>query len=74
MKEYMKSTIQKKSDHVVLHVGKNNLNSEKEQKIISKSIVDLVCTLESNSVDVSISNIIVCNEEYNEKGIAVNNV
>ena len=48
----MKATIQGKPDHVALHVGANDLNTERETKLISKSIVDLVCTLKSNSVEV----------------------
>lgn len=32
----MKATIQEKPDHVALHVGVNDLNTERETKLISK--------------------------------------
>ena len=48
------------------------LNSVRELVRISESIADLAFTLKRNSVDVSMSNIIVRNEKYNEKGTVVN--
>ena len=72
IKDNIKPTIWKKPDGFVLHVRKSNLNSGREPELILKSILDLACTLKSNSDDVSISNIIVYNDKYNEKDIAVN--
>ena len=72
IKDNIKPTIWKKPDGFVLHVRKSNLNSGREPELILKSILDLACTLKSISDDVSISNIIVYNDKYNEKDIAVN--
>ena len=66
MKDHMKPTIRKKPDHFILHIGTNNLNSEREPELTSKSIVDLACRMKCNSVDVSISNVIVRNHKYNK--------
>ena len=66
MKDHMKPTIRKKPDHFILHIGTNNLNSQREPELTSKLIVDLACRLKCNSVDVSISNVIVRNDKYNK--------
>lgn len=73
MKDHMKPRTWRKSDHAILHVLTNKLNRARESEFFPNSIVDLACTLKSNFVDVSVSNIIILNDKYNEKGIAVNN-
>ena len=72
IKEHTKLTMREKLDHVILHIGTHYFSIEKEPEFISKSIVDLVCTLKSNFVDVGISNIIVRKDKYSDKCIAVN--
>ena len=59
------------SDHTILHVGTNDLNSDRPSHLIAKSIVDLDITLKSNSQNVSISNIIMRNDSFNEKAMEV---
>ena len=44
-----------KTDHVILHVGANGLDSDRESELISKSILDMACILKINSVNVSIA-------------------
>lgn len=68
MKEHMKLIIREKTDHVLLQVRSNALNSDREAELISKSILYLAYTLTHyNSVDVSISNIIVANDNTTRK-------
>ena len=74
MKDYMKPSLRQNPDHFILHVGKNDLNTERSPELIAKSIVDLATTLKGNSRDVSVSNIIVRTDKsnLNEKGCEVN--
>ena len=61
----------RKPDHFILHVGTNDLNTERSPELIVKSIAT---TLKGNSRNVSVSNVIVRadNSNLNEKGCAVN--
>ena len=59
---------------IILHVGTNDLDTERSPKLIAKAFVDLATTLKGNSCDVSVSNITVRtdNSNLNEKGCEVN--
>ena len=74
MEDYTKPFLGENPDHFTLHVCANDLNTERSPKLIVKSIVDLAATLKGNSHDVSVSNIIVHddNSKLNEKGCEVN--
>ena len=74
MKDYAKRSLRENPDHFILHVGTNDLNTERSPELIVKSIDDLATTLKGNSLDVSVSNIIVGtdNSNLNEKGCEVN--
>ena len=71
---YMKPSLRENPDHFILHVGTNDLNTERSPELIAKSIVDLATTLKGNSRDISVSNITVRtdNSNLNEKGSEVN--
>ena len=71
MKDHMKPSMREKPDHTILQVGTNNLNSDRPSNLIAKSIVHLAITLKSNSQNVSISNIIMRNDSFNEKAMEV---
>ena len=45
MKDYMKPSLGENPDHFILHVGTNDLNSERSPELISKSIADLATKL-----------------------------
>ena len=62
MKDYIKRSQREKSDHYILHVGTNDLCLDRSPEVIAKSIIDLALTLKSESHDVSVSNIIVRND------------
>ena len=72
MKDHMKPSMREKPDHTILHVGTNDLNSDSPSDLIAKSIVDLALNLKNNSQNVSISIIIVRNDNFNEKAMEVN--
>ena len=62
MKDYIKPSQRENSDHYILHVGTNDLCLDRSPELIAKSIIDLELTLKNESHDVSVSNIIVCND------------
>ena len=68
----MKPSMREKPDHTILRVGTNDLNSDRPSYLTAKSIVDLVITLKINRQNVSISNIIIRNDSFNEKAMEVN--
>ena len=68
-------TVLKKSpNHFILHVGTNNLSSEKYSMKIAESIINLTCKFKNEIHDVSVSTIILRNDDkkLNEKGLEVN--
>ena len=71
MKDHMKPSMREKFDRTILHVGKNDLNSNRPSNIIAKSIIDLTITLKSNSQNVNVSNITMRNDNFNEKAMEV---
>ena len=62
MKDHMKASMGEKPDHIILQVGTNDLNSDRQPDLIVKSIVDLAITLKNNSQNLSVSNIIMRND------------
>ena len=66
MKDYMKPSLRENPDHFILHVGTNDLDTERSPELIAKSIVGLDTTLKGNSRDVSVSNIIVRTDNSNK--------
>ena len=72
MKDHMKPSMREKPNHTILNVGINDLNSERPSDLIAKPIVNLAITLKNNSQNVSISNIIMRNDNFNEKAMEVN--
>ena len=70
----MKPSLRNPPDHFILHVGTNDLSSEKCSMEIAKSIINLACRLKNEIHDVSVSTIILRtdNKKLNEKGMEVN--
>ena len=74
MADYMKPSIRAKPDHVILHVGTNDLNSNATPNEIAANIVGLATEMKTENCDVSISGIIIRTDTpvLNEKGLEVN--
>ena len=70
----MKPSLRNPPDHLILHVGRNNLSSEKCSREIAESIINLACRLKNWIHDVSTSTIILRNDDkkLSEKGMEVN--
>ena len=68
MKGHMKPSMREKPDHTTLHVGTNNLNSDRPPDLIAKSILRLAITLKNNWQNVSM---IMRNDNFDEKGMEI---
>ena len=72
MKDYLKPSLRENPDHFVLHVGTNDLDSDRSPDLIAKSIVDVASSLKTDKHDVTISNIITRNDRFMAKANEVN--
>ena len=74
-KDYMQPSLRNAPNHFILHVGTNDLDSDKTAKSIANTIIDLAMSMK-NDQHVSISNIIlrIDNTNLNEKGCLVNSI
>ena len=69
MKNYVKACIRENDpDHVILHVGTNELNSELLPERIAKSIVDVAKNIKSEKRSISISGVVPRNDDLNSVG------
>lgn len=51
MIDYSRPSLQNNRDHFILHLGKNDLKSEKNPACIRESIVDLAISLKNEKRD-----------------------
>ena len=59
MNDYVKPSVRISPDHFILHVGTNDLSSDKSSEEITRSIIGLATSIKNEKHDVSISNIII---------------
>ena len=57
MEDYMKPSLRKDPNHIILHVGTNDLILYMTSQDIATSIVNLACSMKGENCDVSIKNI-----------------
>lgn len=62
MKDYSQPTTMKNPDHMVIHIGTDNLPARKQTDNIAKDIVEIELTC-----DVSILNTVLRKEQYTKK-------
>ena len=74
MEDNMNPYLRKDPNHIILHVGTNDLILDKTSQDITTSIVNLACSMKGENCDVSISNIILRtdNKKFSQKGQEVN--
>ena len=58
MQDYIRPTIRENPDHIILHIGTNDLKTNILTKKVGKQIIDLASSLKSNACSVAISNIL----------------
>ena len=71
--DHVKPIIRDKPDHIIFHVGTNDIPSDKDAGDIAKSVVDLAISAKSPNCDVSISNIITRKDKHQHEAQIVNN-
>ena len=71
MEDYVKPTLRKIPTHINLHVGMNDVPTEKAPEQLPENIVNLAIKLKG-STDVSISSITAKNDPYQTKAGDVN--
>ena len=59
MHDYVKPSVRSSQDHLTLHVGTNDLSSDKSLEETARSIIHLAPSIKDEKHDVSISNIII---------------
>ena len=72
VEDHAKPTSRKDSDHIILHVGMNDLPTRKNLDETAKSIVQLAPALKTKSCDVFISSITARSDQYRKNAIEVN--
>ena len=77
MADYAQPAIRTNPDHIVIHVGTNDLSSEEEPPEIPSAIVETEISfpalkLKSDTCQVSVSNLTTRNDQYRKKALEVN--
>ena len=72
MKDYIKPTIARKPDMVILHTGTNDLKSNQNPPDIANEIINLAKNIKISGTEVSISSLIPRGDRLSEKGKKVN--
>ena len=73
MKDYSKPCIKEdQPDHIMLHVGTNDLASESNAERTAKSIADLAKSLVADDCTISVSSIVPRNDKLSGKAAEVN--
>ena len=74
MRDYANPTLRDiNPEHIILHVGTNDLTSEKTASQISRSIIELGTSLKNDTNTVSISAIVPRSDKLDNKATEVNN-
>ena len=67
MQYYVKPTLRENSDQIIVHVGPNDLASNKRTEEIAESIIGVATFLKSDTCNVLISDITVRNNQHHKK-------
>ena len=71
MTDHVKPVLRDNPDHIVFHIGNNDVPSNKTPETIAKSILDLSIS-KWTTCDVSISNILIRKDKHQQKAQEVN--
>ena len=72
MQDYVKPTLRDNPDQIIVHVGTNDLASNKRPEQIAESIIGVATSLKSDTCDVLVSSITVRNDQHRKKVAEVN--
>ena len=74
MRDYVKPTLKRNSDLIVLHVGTNDLRNEKTADNIASDIMKLILDMKTDLNDVMVSSLTSRADDLNAKGREVNSI
>ena len=74
MDDYIKPSMRYNPAVVLLHVGTNDLHTNKSSEVIANEIITLYSSIKNSQNEVIISNIIIRNDPHNIKGLEVNTI
>ena len=74
MKDYIKPSLKYDPDAIIIHIGTNDLRTEKEPTQIADEIINLALAVKTDENEVSTSAILPRNDELDDKGKMVNDV
>ena len=72
MKHYVKSTREKQPAQIIIHVGTNDLPSNKNSDEVVNEIVEFAISIETNENNVVVSGIVSRKDRFNNKTKEVN--
>ena len=68
MKDYLKPSIRENNpDHIIFHVGTNDVPIEKTSQAIAQSMVDLAKSVANDNLQVNVSSIVQRNDQWSKK-------
>ena len=70
--DHVKSVSQDNTDPIVIHIGNNDVSSNKTPETIAKSILDLATSSKSTTCDISLSNILTKKDKHQQKAQEIN--
>ena len=75
MKDYVNPSIRENNpDHIIFHVGTNDVLFEKTPQVIAQSIVNLGKSVTNDNLQVTVSSIVPRNDQWSKKVYEVNKV
>ena len=66
-KQYFKPSLRENPHHLIIHVGTNDISTNKQLEQITKSSTELALSVKGNSCDVTLSNITIRNDGHQRK-------
>ena len=68
MKDYLKPSIRENNpDHIIFHVGTNDVPIQKTSQVIAQSMVDLAKSVANDNLQVNVSSIVQRNDQWSKK-------
>ena len=75
MKDYVNPSIRENNpDHIIFHVGTNDVPFEKTPQVIAQSVVNLAKSVTNDNLQVTVSSIVPRNDQWSKKVNEVNKV
>ena len=72
MKDHIKPTLREKTDHIAIHVGSDDIVSDRPPDLIAKSIVDTASSIKNENHGVTVSDIITRADHLKETANEIN--